>query len=933
MDIRMDITKSFISLLVSAAIALALPAAVIAGEEDPAPEFGPAEMVLCDTGSLPMKMTTISEHEWNIHYPSELGVSCYSDADYKFVSFSEGSVHGIDYYGLCGDNCAIIQSANEDSAEGSPCKVSGHKIATWTALEFTQSAEIYVLSPITEDETDIRYMNWLAERGFEKVYDNGSHAMARVGNINQYLYKRELYVPDGETITVCLGYLGVYTNNMYSAIVKFIDLPDPPEKTAWVRNANQLNWAVINNTSITDSFRPWHDNFNVYSKGLNSYDFSSVALIQTGRYEPANEPFKTIYKANTTGTVETVRVNYPCEVYVAMMIEARNECGKWLLDQGYEKCPTVISESGRQEQFILYKKTFATEYGELNDIPLGTVNSNWFNQMCSFIIKWLEPYSGEIAIEPTLSYEYDSATSDISVKAGISVSMEAKMAGTELDIAIYAPEKDDPVSEKTSEVGPFGGLYESFTLDYLPGVYTVTVDSPKIAAPASATFEISDMADYLILLDELENGALTDETQLKEILEDENKKIGADLGLYRTLSDDLKKEIARKVLNGLKTYTPEAFESALKDAEEKAVLASKDASALRSLFELREKDLGIQSEDFYEDYKALSASDTLFGYLAGEAYADKAALMTRLRDAVALQTVKSASNKSVVTDMLEKYPDLFNIDTSAADYKKYRSFVSGYIFERLSSVSTPDDVKSLAQSGIEAAKAQYAQNTGSGASGGSSGGGGGGSSSGSKRSGVSSYQVSPDLSSKTDNDKDFEETVSFTDLPKDHWAYEAVVYHALKGVIAGSGDGSFRPSDNITRAEFIKIITVAFGYDFTSPEKFFEDVGETDWFYPYVSAGYKKGIISGTGNGFSPNSKIKRQDAFLIIKNALGISGEPEAPFADEDDISDYAKEATGALAANKIIKGFSDNTVKPKSFITRAEAAQLVFNALKGVS
>ena len=55
--------------------------------------------------------------------------------------------------------------------------------------------------------------------------------------------------------------------------------------------------------------------------------------------------------------------------------------------------------------------------------------------------------------------------------------------------------------------------------------------------------------------------------------------------------------------------------------------------------------------------------------------------------------------------------------------------------------------------------------------------------------------------------------------------------------------------------------------------------------------------------------------------------------FADYDNISDYAKEAVGALAAKGIINGVSDTMFAPKATATRAQAAKLVYAIIKGVA
>ena len=53
---------------------------------------------------------------------------------------------------------------------------------------------------------------------------------------------------------------------------------------------------------------------------------------------------------------------------------------------------------------------------------------------------------------------------------------------------------------------------------------------------------------------------------------------------------------------------------------------------------------------------------------------------------------------------------------------------------------------------------------------------------------------------------------NFSDLPKDHWAYKNVMALASRGIISGYGDGTFKPSNNVTYAETSVILIGVLGY-------------------------------------------------------------------------------------------------------------------------
>ena len=75
---------------------------------------------------------------------------------------------------------------------------------------------------------------------------------------------------------------------------------------------------------------------------------------------------------------------------------------------------------------------------------------------------------------------------------------------------------------------------------------------------------------------------------------------------------------------------------------------------------------------------------------------------------------------------------------------------------------------------------------------------------------------------------------------------------------------------------------------------------------------------------------ITRQDASLIIFRALGLNEGNYSDFADYAEISDYAKGAVSSLFEKNLILGVGEGLFAPKELLTRAQAAQLIYNALK---
>lgn len=128
------------------------------------------------------------------------------------------------------------------------------------------------------------------------------------------------------------------------------------------------------------------------------------------------------------------------------------------------------------------------------------------------------------------------------------------------------------------------------------------------------------------------------------------------------------------------------------------------------------------------------------------------------------------------------------------------------------------------------------------------------------------------------------EVKTFTDT-EDKWFTEAVGTMAGLGVFKGYEDGSFKPSREITRAEFVKMVV---GCDtITSVHADFTDVADDNWAAPYIATATEKGWINGFADGtFKPDQKITRAQAVKIINKMLGRSA--DADILSKTDVKDF---------------------------------------------
>lgn len=229
---------------------------------------------------------------------------------------------------------------------------------------------------------------------------------------------------------------------------------------------------------------------------------------------------------------------------------------------------------------------------------------------------------------------------------------------------------------------------------------------------------------------------------------------------------------------------------------------------------------------------------------------------------------------------------------------------------------------------VSVLKQEYSQDSG----GGSGGGGRGGSNNATSYLGAGGI-YSDSVAAQTPQ-PDIAQGAVFNDTSDVKWAEPYITALYKKGIISGKGSGKYEPFSPLKREELAKLLSV--GFNLEGSNQPFTDVNENDWFYPYVSALHTEGISNGFEDmSFGVGTNITRQDTVVMIarilekRGLLKKSAEMES-FADDSDISDYAKEAIYSLRGMGIIKGDDYGRFNPESNITRAEIAKVIYLAIE---
>ena len=173
---------------------------------------------------------------------------------------------------------------------------------------------------------------------------------------------------------------------------------------------------------------------------------------------------------------------------------------------------------------------------------------------------------------------------------------------------------------------------------------------------------------------------------------------------------------------------------------------------------------------------------------------------------------------------------------------------------------------------------------------------------------------------------------TFTDITG-HWAADNILFAASRGLLSGTSDTTFSPGTGMTRGMFVTALGRLAGIN---PDSYqtgkFTDVKADAYYAPYVNWAAQTGIVEGiTATTFAPDTNINREQMAVIMKNYAAKLGYdlPQTlkavTFADNTQISSWAKDAVKSMQQAGILAGKNENKFDPKGTATRAEVATVL--------
>ncbi|MBW4644465.1 MAG: S-layer homology domain-containing protein [Goleter apudmare HA4340-LM2] len=177
--------------------------------------------------------------------------------------------------------------------------------------------------------------------------------------------------------------------------------------------------------------------------------------------------------------------------------------------------------------------------------------------------------------------------------------------------------------------------------------------------------------------------------------------------------------------------------------------------------------------------------------------------------------------------------------------------------------------------------------------------------------------------------------VKFNDVSTNHWAKDFIAELAALQVLQGFPDGSFRPDEQVTRAQFAAMISQAFAKARVRNAISFRDVSSKYWAYNAIRESYATGFLGNVGIDFNPTASLSRLEVLVALARGLNytFSGSTETILAAYTDATSIRSDVRGAIAAlteRGIVVNYPNvQSLNADKVATRAEVSALLYKAL----
>ncbi|HEY9872906.1 MAG TPA: S-layer homology domain-containing protein [Candidatus Obscuribacterales bacterium] len=178
-------------------------------------------------------------------------------------------------------------------------------------------------------------------------------------------------------------------------------------------------------------------------------------------------------------------------------------------------------------------------------------------------------------------------------------------------------------------------------------------------------------------------------------------------------------------------------------------------------------------------------------------------------------------------------------------------------------------------------------------------------------------------------------SVSFTDVPANHWAKDFISELAEKEIVKGYL-GRYRPNEPVTRGELAGMLSLAFPKPKIRDAVDFKDVKPDEWVHSYIQDAYVRGFLElEPGNVANPNKQVSRLDVLVALARGLNYSptGSPQKVlqvYKDGSEIPRNLRNLVAAATERGLVVNYPNiKLLKPNQVATRAEVAALIYQGM----
>ena len=526
--------------------------------------------------------------------------------------------------------------------------------------------------------------------------------------------------------------------------------------------------------------------------------------------------------------------------------------------------------------------------------------------------------------EPIDSIEQDRKTGELTIRGNINTSGHFSLQILEEGKSISDLYSADDILSVINTVHHIEHDYGEYEVNIMidgkgnTGEYTVRVNSALLDTPYEKTFYYYDPKEAYFLFISLKD---KNKTEILELIEQEYVRdlFEIDVPLFEQIDNKLfvAEYIKEKIQN------IDDFETLNYVFTQGCVLSliesTNEADLVVDAINVYNESLGISELNSYDLYSnfSLPIKKGVCERLMDKEVDSNDNFVDMFNESVILIGIKHATGNIAVRNIMQGNKEVFENYALS----KYWNLDNAYFVDAEIAGESFDDLQSLVD------KINSIINTGNPSSGNRGGGGGS-----LIRGSGSTYTINVTQPQQEG------QVITFEDLEQAKWAKEGIHYLVQKGILSGKGEGMFYPNDNITREEFIKILVLAFDVHDETAQTDFSDVLQSDWYYSYVASAVKLGLINGINeNYFGAGENITRQDMAVLVWRFLNYTNLalPKGEilgFADKVNIGEYARTAISSLREAGIVAGMADGRYLPDDFCTRAQAAVIIYSALKYV-